>query len=431
MFACKQPARYIDYTTRDGADTSPIVLDTDTGAYVPFVNNFKYLGALFSEDMDDLIEVNARILKVSRIFGMYRKMIFCNTKVHRAAKALLYNALCTTTALYGCESWSVKANMERRLLSQQTQHCSIMLGVSLRNRIQYRITADAMRKSLGLRNVLTTMRILQLGWLGSIVRMGTSRRPRQLLTSWLNGSRLTNYNKTYAGTALKALHSVGISEDEWMHLAEKQIEWKHYITQTVEDRERLCATYNVNDNNIVDYIDPGLPEMMCIKRRRSEFLPSGGKFDTSSRPRHTNTLDNHKDLRSICPANCWDPNIARPRYTSRSPEAQHAQMVMEIGIGADAEARTSFSGLHYMRRKWEIKNPNHQYSWMEDADPTKFESSSCGPSEGHIQPHNHQPTFLTYSGQQLDWPGNDVWAPDIPSHQPITPPQLCLRNDII
>ncbi len=77
-------------------------------------------------------------------------------------------------------------------------------------------------------------------------------------------------------------------------------------------------------------------------------------------------------------------------------------MVLETGVGADITARTSFAGLHRMRRKWEIKNPKHQYSWMEDADPTKFESSSCGPSEGLIHPHNHQATFITYGGQQLD-----------------------------
>jgi hypothetical protein len=70
-FFCKQPARYEDNTTRDGADTSPIKLDTASGAFIPFVKCFKYLGAIFTDDLDDMVEVDARILKASRIFDQY------------------------------------------------------------------------------------------------------------------------------------------------------------------------------------------------------------------------------------------------------------------------------------------------------------------------------------------------------------------------
>ncbi len=294
-----------------------------------------------------MVKVDARILKASRIFGQYGKMIFSNHKVTRPTKARLYTALCTTISLYGCESCSEKSNMERRLLSQQTQHCATMLGAFLRERIRNRATALSMRALLGLPSVLTKMRTLQLGWLGNIRRMIESRRPRQLMTSWLNGTRLKNYNQTYSRTLLKALRSVGIREDEWHHLAESRSEWEQYISQTSEDRESLCALAAINPAHINNCLDEDHEDMICVQRRRAEFLLCGGKFIASTYPRlrDAHIKDDHLDLRALHRVNCWHPDLYRPRYISKSPEALHAQMVLEIGVNADR-----YHGSHLLLR---------------------------------------------------------------------------------
>jgi hypothetical protein len=247
VYFAKQPSRYADNKTFDDVDLSPIILDDATGSNVPFVKKFTYLGAQVDEHLDDMVEVDTRVQKASCAFGRFRQRIFCNTKITKKTKAMLYLALCTSTALYGCESWSVKVNMEKRLQSLQTRHCAAMLGLTLSFRIQIRVTAKSMRDKMGLRSCITIMRTLQLNWLGQMRRMDKRRRPRQLITCWLSDRRKKNYNQSYSSTMRKALKSIEISEDEWQDITLSGKEWSHYITQTKEDRIELREKYKVSE----------------------------------------------------------------------------------------------------------------------------------------------------------------------------------------
>jgi hypothetical protein len=72
VYFAKQPSRYADIKTFDDVDLSPIILDDTTGASVPFVKQFTYLGAQVDEHLDDKVEVDTRAQKASCAFGRFR-----------------------------------------------------------------------------------------------------------------------------------------------------------------------------------------------------------------------------------------------------------------------------------------------------------------------------------------------------------------------
>jgi hypothetical protein len=171
MYIAKQKARYEDYSTFDGADRSVIALDdpdlfadimidqrTPGYRFIPFVRRFCYLGSIIDEKLDDAADVATRIQRASSTFGRHRKKIFCGNRLSIRSKRRLYLALVTSSALCGCESWSVTAAIERKLQSQQTQHCAQMLRARTSTQIDEKISAAKMRRIMGLENVLLEAR---------------------------------------------------------------------------------------------------------------------------------------------------------------------------------------------------------------------------------------------------------------------------------
>jgi hypothetical protein len=318
----------------------------------------------------------------------------------------MYRALVTSSALYGCESWSVKADMQRKLLSQQTQHCVRVLNLQLSRRIQDRISAAEMRKAMGMESVLSTMSYLQLNWLGKVSRMNMNRLPRQMLVSWMPERRLTNYNQTYSRTVKKACEHVGIfEEDDWPKLALDEMEWSHYIRQTAEDRQDLMALYQVTEYEVEEHRLASSYAFSCRVRgrRRSEFFLCGGTFT----PLPTNPFLNPSaavDLRTLDIRNCFEPGRDRDTFGSFSPESSSAQLQLNAGFGGELGVRLSVNGLFFCRQRWESERPSHRYSWMHPSDdeekgrdPSLFISSSPGPSVPPPLLHRHFATFQEYS----------------------------------
>ena len=225
LCVAKQPARYLNPTTCDDVDLSPFVVDEETGATIPHVAKQRYsrkkneeayhfqcLGSLTNSELNDLIDVKHRTLKSSQNFGRFQVSMFCNRKFSRRTKLAVYRAICMQAALHGCESWSVTAEIERHLEGSQFQQLKQILGITMTQQIDERISKAQVLQRAGAKSVLFYMRCLQLTWLGNVRRMDPGehgRLPRHLLTSWHWDSRLTNYNQTYSRTILKALASIG------------------------------------------------------------------------------------------------------------------------------------------------------------------------------------------------------------------------------
>ncbi|KAJ8360628.1 hypothetical protein SKAU_G00171530 [Synaphobranchus kaupii] len=77
---------------------------TAEGQQLATVPAFKYLGSIISDSytMDD--EIQNHLKQASASFGRLRRKVFLNSNLNLHTKVLVYQAVCITTCLYGCEA---------------------------------------------------------------------------------------------------------------------------------------------------------------------------------------------------------------------------------------------------------------------------------------------------------------------------------------
>ena len=94
--------------------TTPINIKM-SGKTLEEVETFKYLGAVITKEGTTTKEVKIRLFvalfSMSKLVKVWRSH---NIRTH--TKVRLYKALVTSTALYGCEAWTLTAELERRII---------------------------------------------------------------------------------------------------------------------------------------------------------------------------------------------------------------------------------------------------------------------------------------------------------------------------
>jgi hypothetical protein len=80
------------------------------------VHDFTYLGSTVSEDGGTLKDVEFRIQKARGAFTRLRK-IWLAHNVNNVTKIKLFNAYVKSLLLYGCQTWLVTCEIQRKLQS--------------------------------------------------------------------------------------------------------------------------------------------------------------------------------------------------------------------------------------------------------------------------------------------------------------------------
>ena len=93
------------------------------------VKDFKYLGSYVSEDGSSTKEIKARIGIATSAMTRLAKIWRGNT-ISFPVKIRLYKSLVLSTLLYGCESWTLTADTERRIQAFESKCFRRMLHIS-------------------------------------------------------------------------------------------------------------------------------------------------------------------------------------------------------------------------------------------------------------------------------------------------------------
>ena len=119
------PARPMTQEDIDAATTN-IVFGTQ---YVPFTQEFQYLGSRMTTDLKDVTNINNRLRQAK---GQAAALgTFFHSTANTWSKRLIFLAIPVNTALYGAESWTLNVELHRRIssfyhtticLNHQNQH---------------------------------------------------------------------------------------------------------------------------------------------------------------------------------------------------------------------------------------------------------------------------------------------------------------------
>jgi hypothetical protein len=229
---------------RSNNDDDDEIVQLNDCKYVPYVQQFCYLGCILTRDLQDDEEINYRLRKATGAFQSLRKGVFTNRKLTRLTRTTCLPVYVLPHLLYGCETWSMTQTTISKIEVFYNDCLRTILGLS-------RFSAHYL---LGLRNkelranckvspILSLIELHRSRWIEKMANMPPDRAPRKLLNCWINHPRLVGCpqqtaRKGYAKTIAKI---IGVSPTnfrgslkDWLPIAKNSPDWESNVLLHLE-----------------------------------------------------------------------------------------------------------------------------------------------------------------------------------------------------
>lgn len=200
-----------------------------TGNNFEGVDRFVYLGSLVNNDNDTSEEVRRRITLGNRCFYSLHKF-FRSKVLSWNLKCTLYRALVRPVAVYGSESWSMTQREEQSLRSFERQILRVIFGaIQDRNGWRRRMNFE-LDNLFGGPDIVRTIKIGRLRWLGHMQRMDSQRIPRKLFEGTPDGKRSAGRPRhRWKDNVLSDLNDLKVRD--WRSLAENRSDWRSLLEE--------------------------------------------------------------------------------------------------------------------------------------------------------------------------------------------------------
>ena len=142
---------------------------TVNGQQLETVDKFKYLGAQVTDE-GSKPEILARIAQATSALAKLNP-IWKDKNIKMDTKVRLLRSLVMSIFLYACESWTLSAEMERRISAVEMRFYRRLLGITYRDHI----TNDEVRRRISQAigpyiDLLTIVKTRKLKWYGHVTR---------------------------------------------------------------------------------------------------------------------------------------------------------------------------------------------------------------------------------------------------------------------
>ena len=152
------------------------------------VNSFVYLGSLLNVENDIEEEIRRRIAIGNRCYYGLKKQ-FQSKTLQRKLKCKLYKTLVRPILTYGSEAWCMTQNQEQLLRIFERRILRGIFGPVKEQNVWRRRYNFEIEKLYGEPNIVSTIKINRLRWLGHVTRMEGERVPKKLLNGVPEGRR--------------------------------------------------------------------------------------------------------------------------------------------------------------------------------------------------------------------------------------------------
>ena len=196
------------------------------------VDRFKYLGSTITEDCRSESDIKQRIGIARSAFGKMRNVI-SNRHVRIMTRMRIIKSYIWASLLYGCETWTINAAMEKRLEAFEMWCWRRMLRVSWTERR----TNESILEEIGKqRELMRTIKKRQLGFLGHVFRKESLENLS--LTGKIDGSRGRGRPRIKYMDGIKKTIPGGRSTGEILQMTRDRREWKSMIAYVFSDTAR-------------------------------------------------------------------------------------------------------------------------------------------------------------------------------------------------
>ena len=156
------------------------------GHKLEYVDKFKYLGAIVSEE-GSRPEILARI---AQTIAALTKLgpIWKDRNISISSKIRLMRSLVLAIFLYACETWTLNAELERKIQAMEMRCFRRILGISYKDRITNIEVKERIKQHIGqYEDLLSTVKKRKLRWFGHVTR--SKSMSKTILHGTVEGSR--------------------------------------------------------------------------------------------------------------------------------------------------------------------------------------------------------------------------------------------------
>lgn len=217
-----------------GAPPNPPVFQI-TNENLTSVPSFKYLGSYLSSNTHLDEEIQHRIRQAAAAFNQLSTRVYQNKNLKISTKMTVYNAVCLSSLLFGCETWTTYSRNIKPLESFHIRCLQKILGITWQDRVPH----VAILERTSSTSIEATIAKHQLRWLGHVIRMPQERLPRRVLYGQLHdGRRAPGGPKLrYKDKIKKTLKKCMIEPSNMEELASHRENWRRLIRQGVNHLE--------------------------------------------------------------------------------------------------------------------------------------------------------------------------------------------------
>ena len=218
--------KVLHVTKKKKEDSIPPNIKIGTNAF-EVVDQFKYLGTIFSRNGKIEQEIKNRITQATRTYYQINKTIINKKEVSKKTKMQIYQTIYLPTLLYGCETWPRAATTDSQIQAAEMKY---LRRVANKTRFD-RERNSKIREEVGVRPAMDMVEEKQLKWYGHVKRMGPERITRRVVEArewekrsrgrprktWLNN--IEDYGRK-RGKSMAEMDTLTKNRKEWRRLAE-------------------------------------------------------------------------------------------------------------------------------------------------------------------------------------------------------------------
>ena len=249
------------------------------------VENFKYLGAIISNE-GSKPEIISRIAQTTAALSRL-KIIWRDKNISLASKVKLMRTLILSTFLYACESWTLTAEIERRIQALEMRCYRRLLNISYKDHVTNEEVRNRIQNAIGVHDDLLTMvKKRKLRWYGHISR--SSGMAKTILQGTVKGARRRGRQKKRWEDNIKEWTGMGFGDS--LRAAEDREGWKGIVATSsvvprrpprLRDWDEMRWVFDIYKCiNVVSFIDlfSTCPQNMLQNTGTQKFVLTRNKL---------------------------------------------------------------------------------------------------------------------------------------------------------
>ena len=199
------------------------------GMEIEVVEGFKYLGMKITKDGNMKAEINERIGAANRCFYSLVTLLK-RRSISEKTKLRVYNTIIRPILAYGCETWSLTKEQEKRLEVFENKVLRSIVGpVYDQERQEWRRRHNwELRERTKQPHISQFVKGRRIQWAGHVARMEEERMPRRVFLGHVEGRRHPGRpRKDWRRCLEEDIQQEGLNPRDWMTVAQDRRDWNN------------------------------------------------------------------------------------------------------------------------------------------------------------------------------------------------------------